>query len=150
MILLQSRENLTICRAAPIGTPGAQQAGMSEKAEQLKKRTFEFAVSIVHLVRALPPTFEGRRVGGQLFDAGTSVAANYRAACKARSHAEFIAKIGIVLEEADESEFWLEFLVATSIVPETMVKSHQCEASELSAIFTASHKTATAHKRHKT
>lgn len=94
---------------------------MSEKAEQLKKRTFQFAVSIVNLVRALPATFEGRRVGGQLFDAGTSVAANYRAACKARSHAEFIAKIGIVLEEA--------------------------EASELSAIFTASHKTATSHKQ---
>lgn len=122
---------------------------MSEKAEELKKRTFQFAVNIVKLVRELPATFEGRRVGGQLFDAGTSVAANYRAACKSRSHAEFIAKIGIVVEEADESEFWLEFLVATSIVPDTMVKSHRCEASELSAIFTASHKTATSHRKSK-
>ena len=133
--------------AAQAGTSCATRTDMSEKAEQLKKRTFQFAVSIVNLVRALPATFEGRRVGGQLFDAGTSVAANYRAACKARSHAEFIAKIGIVLEEADESEFWLEFLVATSIVPEATVKSHRCEASELSAIFTASHKTATLHKQ---
>src|SRR5688500_10689470 len=120
---------------------------MSEQAEQLKKRTFQFAVSIVKLVRDLPATLEGRRVGGQLFDAGTSVAANYRAACKARSHAEFIAKIGIVVEEADESEFWLDFLVATSIVPEATVRSHRCEASELSAIFTASHKTASLHKQ---
>jgi four helix bundle protein len=120
---------------------------MSERSEELRKRTFQFAVSVVKLVRDLPTTFEGRRIGGQLFDAGTSVAANYRAACKARSHAEFIAKIGIVLEEADESDFWLHLLVATSIVPEAMVKSHRCEASELSAIFTASHKTASLHKR---
>ena len=122
---------------------------MGEKAEELKMRTFQFAVSIVKLVRELPTTSEARRIGGQLFDAGTSVAANYRAACKARSHAEFIAKIGIVLEEADESDFWLHLLVATSIVPETTVKSHRCEASELSAIFTASHKTATLHKKAK-
>src|SRR5829696_7624485 len=120
---------------------------MSLQAEQLKTRTFQFAVSIVNLVRQLPASFEARRVGGQLFDAGTSVAANYRAACKARSHAEFIAKIGIVLEEADESEFWLDFLVATSIVPEGAVKSHRCEASELNAICTASHKTACSHRR---
>jgi four helix bundle protein len=120
---------------------------MSTLAEQLKKRTFVFAVDIVNLVRRLPPAFEGRRIGGQLFDAGTSVAANYRAAGKARSHAEFISKIGIVLEEADESEFWLEFLVATSIVPETMVKAHRTEASELSAIFTASHKTASSNRK---
>ena len=125
----------------------ADTPNMSLQSEQLKKRTFQFAVSIVELVRKLPSSFEGRRVGGQLFDAGTSVAANYRAACKARSHAEFIAKIGIVLEEADESEFWLEFLVATAIVPEAMVKSHRCEASELGAIFTASHKTACSHRR---
>jgi len=119
---------LLICCADADGTLRAHLTRMSEQAEQLKKRTFQFAVGIVNLVRALPATFEGRRVGGQLFDAGTSVAANYRAACKARSHAEFIAKIGIVLEEADESEFWLDFLVATSIVPEATVKSHRCEA----------------------
>ena len=120
---------------------------MGTQAEDLKKRTFQFAVAITKLVRELPITLKGRRIGGQLFDAGTSVAANYRAACKARSHAEFIAKIGIVLEEADESAFWLEFLVATGIVPEAAVVSHRTEAAELTAIFTASHKTATAHKR---
>src|SRR6185295_15927810 len=120
---------------------------MGTQAEQLKARTFRFAESIVRLVRELPATFEARRIGGQLFDAGTSVAANYRAACKARSHAEFISKIGIVLEEADESAFWMELLVATSIVPEALVKSQYAEACELSAIFTASHKTATSRKR---
>ena len=123
---------------------------MGTQAEQLKARTFRFAESIVRLVRELPATFEARRIGGQLFDAGTSVAANYRAACKARSHAEFIAKIGIVLEEADESAFWIELLVATSIVPDTLVKSQYAEAFELSAIFTASHKTASSHRRFRT
>ncbi len=123
---------------------------MGTQADDLKKRTFQFAVAITKLVRELPTTLEGRRIGGQLFDAGTSVAANYRAACKARSHAEFVAKIGIVLEEADESAFWLELLVATAIVPEAAVTSHRVEASELTAIFTASHKTASAHKRLRT
>ena len=119
---------------------------MGIQAEELKKRTFEFAVRIISLVRELPSTIEGRRIGGQLFDAGTSVAANYRAACKARSYAEFIAKIGIVVEEADESEFWLELLVAAAIVPPSKVAADRAEASELNAIFTASHKTAESHR----
>lgn len=119
---------------------------MGVQADELKKRTFQFAVSIVTLVKALPSTLEARRIAGQLFDAGTSVAANYRAACKARSHAEFVAKMGIVVEEADESQFWLDLLVATSIVTEPTVESHRLEAAELTAIFTASHKTASAHK----
>lgn len=114
--------------------------------EQLKRRTFNFAVSVVKLVRQLPNTLEGRRIGGQLFDAGTSVAANYRAACKARSHAEFISKIGIVLEEADESQFWLELIVAVSTMPDTAIRPHLIEASELKAIFTASHKTASSRR----
>lgn len=119
---------------------------MGAQAEELKARTFRFAESIVRLVRDLPTTFEARRIGAQLFDAGTSVAANYRAACKARSHREFVAKIGIVLEEADESRFWLDLLVSAAIVPEPNVKSHRTEASELAAIFTASHKTASERK----
>jgi len=76
MILLQIPNNFDGRSAASAGTSCANRNCMSEKAEQLKKRTFQFAVSIVNLVRALPATFEGRRVGGQLFDAGTSVAAS--------------------------------------------------------------------------
>jgi hypothetical protein len=79
VILLQIPNNLTVSCGAGAGTSSAHPTGMSEQAEELKKRTFQFAVRIVKLVRALPATFEGRRVGGQLFDAGTSVAANYRA-----------------------------------------------------------------------
>jgi four helix bundle protein len=123
---------------------------MRTQADALKERTFRFAESIVKLVRELPNTFEARRMGGQLFDAATSVAANYRAACKARSHPEFVAKIGIVVEEADESGFWLELLVRTSIVNSSAVTTHLAEASELTAIFTASHKTASQRKRTRT
>ena len=115
---------------------------MSIQAQQLKERTREFAVSVVKLIRELPDTLEGRRIGGQLFDAATSVAANYRAACKARSHREFVAKIGIVVEEADESEFWLDFIPRISLLSEARVARDLAEASELTAIFTASHKTA--------
>lgn len=89
---------------------------MRTQADMLKERTQLFAESVVKLIRELPNTLEGRRIGGQLFDAATSVAANYRAACKARSHAEFVAKIGIVLEEADESEFWLNFIARISVL----------------------------------
>ena len=120
---------------------------MRIQADMLKERTQLFAESVVKLIRELPNTLEGRRIGGQLFDAATSVAANYRAACKARSHAEFVAKIGIVLEEADESEFWLNFIARISVLSEARVSHDRAEASELTAIFTASHKTASSHKR---
>lgn len=93
-------------------------------------------------MRELPNTLEGRRVGAQLFDAGTSVASNYRAACRARSHAEFVAKIGLVVEESDECTFWLAFLGRTQIMPEPVVRSLLQEAEELLAIFAASHRTA--------
>jgi four helix bundle protein len=77
-------------------------------AEELKKRTKLFALRILKLVAALPNTLQGRTVGGQLVRAGTSVGANYRAACRGRSKAEFIAKLGVVEEEADESAYWLD------------------------------------------
>jgi four helix bundle protein len=80
-------------------------------ADELKKRTKKFALRILKLVAALPNTVQGRTVGGQLARAGTSVGSNYRAACRSRSRAEFIARIGVVLEEADESAFWLELLI---------------------------------------
>ncbi len=80
-------------------------------AEELKKRTKQFALRILKLAAALPNTIEGRAIRGQLVRAGTSVGANYRAACRGRSKAEFIAKIGVVEEEADESAFWLELII---------------------------------------
>lgn len=78
--------------------------------EQLKVRTKKFALRVMRLVAALPKTVEGRAIGNQLIRSGTSVGANYRAACRARSKAEFIAKLGIVEEEADESGFWMELI----------------------------------------
>ncbi len=81
-------------------------------ADELKERTKQFALRVVKLVTALPKTVEGRAIAGQIVRSGTSVAANYRAACRARSRTEFVAKIGIVLEEADETLLWLELIVA--------------------------------------
>ena len=84
--------------------------------KELKDRTKRFAVDVIRLCRELPPTLDGRRLGQQLIDSGTSTAANYRAACRARSRAEFIAKLGTVLEEADESLFWLELMIDANLV----------------------------------
>jgi four helix bundle protein len=95
---------------------------MNSQPEILKRRTKLFAIRIVKLFKALPRTEEGRVVGKQLLRSGTSVAANYRAACRSRSKAEFIAKIGVVVEEADETVFWLELLsdVGLWLLPEYM------------------------------
>jgi four helix bundle protein len=79
-------------------------------ADDLKKRTKQFALRVLKLVAALPQTVAGRAIGGQLARAGTSVGANYRAACRGRSRAEFIAKLGTVEEEADESAYWMEVI----------------------------------------
>src|SRR3989440_11521347 len=81
-------------------------------------RTKKFALRIIKLVGALPRTIEGRSIAGQLMRSGTSVAANYRAACRARSKAEFIAKLGTVEEEADESAFWLELIIDSALISE--------------------------------
>jgi four helix bundle protein len=79
--------------------------------DDLKKRTKQFALRILKLVAALPNTVQGRAIGGQLVRAGTSVGSNLRAACRGRSKAEFIAKLGIVEEEADESAYWMELII---------------------------------------
>lgn len=115
---------------------------MSMTPKDLKDRTKRFAPNVIFLVRELPPTFDAKRLGGQLLDAGTSVAANYRAACRARSRAEFIAKLGVVLEEADESLFWLELMVDAKLVPLQRADRLLIEADQLTAIFTASVRTA--------
>ena len=111
-------------------------------AAELKNRTKQFAIRIVRLFRSLPKTEEARIIGKQMLRSGTSVAANYRAVCRARSKAEFIAKIGIVVEEADETVLWLELLVDTDIVPENRMASLLSESNELLAIFAASQHTA--------
>jgi len=110
--------------------------------EEMKKRTKDFAKRVINLCRQLPETREGRLIGNQIFRAGTSVGANYRAACRARSKAEFIAKLGIVLEEADESIYWLEILSETQIVKANLLEPLMKEADELVGIFVASLKTA--------
>jgi len=96
----------------------------------------------INLCDSLPKTDSARTIGRQLLRSGTSVAANYRAVGRARSHAEFVAKIGIVIEEADESQFWLELLVDGGIIPEHPLENLYVEANELVAIFVASQKTA--------
>jgi len=114
---------------------------MSQGAE-LRGRSHQFAIRIVRLYQALPKTGEGRTLGLQLLRSGTSVAANYRAACRARTRAEFVSKLGIVQEEADETVFWLDLLVDTGIVRRTRLEPLRKEANELLAIFTASRRTA--------
>ena len=101
----------------------------------MKRRTKEFAKRIINLCKSLADTREGRLIGNQLFRAGTSVGANYRAACRARSKAEFIAKMGIVLEEADESLYWLEILKETKVLKKDILSQIMKEADELISIF---------------
>lgn len=110
--------------------------------KELKDRTKRFAVDVIRLCRELPATLDAKRLGGQLIDASTSVAANYRAACRARSRPEFIAKLGVVLEESDESLFWLELMVEANLVTKARAERLLKEADELTAIFTTSVKTA--------
>jgi four helix bundle protein len=110
--------------------------------EELRIRTKNFAVRVVRLYNSLPYRGAAQVLGKQLLRCGTSVAANYRASCRARSRAEWIAKIGIVVEEADESVFWLEMLLDCEIVPEAKLVELLNEAHELSALFTASQRTA--------
>lgn len=109
--------------------------------EELKKRTKAFALRVMKLVDALPNTTAGRAIGNQLIRSGTSVGANYRAACRGRSKAEFAAKVGTVAEEADESCFWMELIVEGDLLAQNLVRPLLDEANELTAIFTASAKT---------
>ena len=113
-------------------------------AEELKRRTKRFGLDVIKLVESLPSTQTGKVTGNQLLRSGLSVGANYRAACRARSKADFISKVGITIEEADESQHWLEMLVEAGIVPQDNLKPLAKEADELVAILTASAKTARA------
>jgi four helix bundle protein len=111
-------------------------------AEEMKTRTKEFAKNIINLCRKLPNKREGRLIGNQVFKSGTSVAANYRAACRGRSKAEFIAKLGIVEEEADETLFWLEVIEEMNIYDPSSVDWLMQECDEIIAIMVSSVKTA--------
>ena len=113
-------------------------------AEELKTRTKEFALRVLKLVAALPKTVEGRAIANQLVRCETSVAANYQSACRARSRAEFVAKMGVVLEEADETQLWLELISEARLLPSKRVEPLLNEASELVAIFVTSRKSASA------
>jgi four helix bundle protein len=112
--------------------------GEAVGADELKQRTKQFALRAIKLVDALPTTTAGKVLGRQFLRAGTSVGANYRAACRARSKAEFIAKLGIVEEEADESLFWLELIEESGLMPKNRLIRLQKEADELTAIMAAS------------
>jgi four helix bundle protein len=111
---------------------------------ELKLRTKQFALRIIKLVDAIPRTAAGKAIAAQIVRSGTSVAANYRASCRARSQAEFVAKMGLVEEEADETAFWLELLIESGTVREAKLAPLLKEANELTAIMVASRKTASA------
>lgn len=107
----------------------------------LKTRTKEFALQIIKLFRTLQHSEEARVIGKQILRSGTSVGANYRAACRSRSKAEFISKISIVLEEADETVYWLELLSHAEIASPLKLKELLREANELTSIFVSSLRT---------
>ena len=115
---------------------------MSTRPEELRDRTKAFALRVIRLFRSLPYRTDTQVLGKQLLRCGTSVAANYRAVCRARSKAEFVARIGLVAEEADESVLWLELLIESGIVKADKAEQLLAEAKELAAIFTASRQTA--------
>lgn len=118
--------------------------------EEMKKRTKQFALRVINLASALPENAVGRVITNQIIRCGTSVGANYRAALRARSSKDFINKIGVVLEESDESAFWMELMVEGKVMPENRVSSLLQEANELTAIFAATHKTLKVNARRKT
>jgi four helix bundle protein len=118
------------------GIPGAMNA------TELKERTMEFAVRILRMVDRLPKTVAGQTIARQVARSGTSVAANYRASLRNKSRADFINKITIVLEEADETGFWVELASRAQLLPEERLRSLHDEAEQLSRIFNATRRTA--------
>jgi four helix bundle protein len=109
---------------------------------ELKTRTKQFALRVMRLVGALPNDSVARAIGIQLIRSGTSVGANYRAACRGRSKAEFVAKLSIDIEEADESCYWMELITDGELLPKEKVESLLDEANQITAIMVASRKTA--------
>ena len=116
--------------------------GALAAADALRKRTKDFAIRIIKLTQELPRNDVAKILGRQVLRSGTSVGANYRAVCRARSRAEFVSRMAVVVEEADETVYWLELLVDAAIVPLKRLGSLMKEANELLALFAASHRTA--------
>ena len=114
--------------------------------QELQRRTKQFALRVFKLVDALPRTLAGRAVASQLVRSATSGGANYRAACRAQSRAEFTAKLGTVLEEADESLYWLELIRDGELMPDSKVSLLLKEAGELTAILAAGRKSAVSNR----
>jgi len=110
--------------------------------QELKTRTKQFALRVMKLVGALPTGAVARPIGNQLIRSGTSIGANYRAACRGHSKAEFIARLGIVVEEADGTCYWLELIIEGQLLPGKLVEPLLQEANEITAIMVASRKTA--------
>jgi len=109
---------------------------------ELKNRAFDFGIRVISAVEALPKTGTARILGRQLLRAGTSVGANYRAAARARSQADFVSKLGVVEEECDESAYWMEMILARKLLKRAQLEDLYAEANELLAITVASIKTA--------
>jgi len=105
--------------------------------ETLKLRTRRFALAVIQLVEGMPKSMSSTVIGRQVMRAGTAVGANYRAACRARSRAEFIAKLGIVEEEADECIYWFELMEEANLLPQATIAPLKSEANELLAISIA-------------
>jgi len=119
---------------------------------ELQERTKQFALRVLNLIDALPRTAAGRAISSQLVRAATSVGANYRSACRARSRAEFAAKLGVAVEEADESLYWLELVRDGKLVPNNKLSLLLKEADELTAILASGRKSAatTSNIKHQT
>ncbi|HTG17769.1 MAG TPA: four helix bundle protein [Blastocatellia bacterium] len=115
--------------------------------DDMKKRTKAYALAIIRFVQTLPATPTARLIGNQLLKCGTSVGANYRASCRAKSRADFIAKMGIVEEEGDESLYWMELLVDSGIVSSSAVAELCDEGDQIVAIVVSSINTARGTKR---
>jgi len=115
--------------------------------QELKQRTFQFGIRVITAVEALPKGETGRILGRQLLRAGTSVGANYRAAARARSQADFVAKLGVVEEECDECAYWMEMILARKLLKKAQLSNLLTEANELLAITVASIKTARRNRR---
>jgi four helix bundle protein len=109
---------------------------------EMRQRTKAFALRVIRLVRSLPDEYVSRRIGDQLLRSATSVGANYRAACRARSRSEFRSKLGIVEEEGDESIYWMEMLIESGLVAQDRVANLMEEANQIVAIIVASINTA--------
>lgn len=114
--------------------------------DKLKLRTKEFALRIMKLAGSLPNNVQGRAIANQIIRSGTSVAANYRAALRARSKAEFAAKIGIVVEESDETLFWIELIIESKLIKEKQLESLYKETDEMVSIFCSIAKSTKNHK----